>query len=49
MIPTPKTFELTIARGVASITLARPERLNALTFAVYRELAETFEALSVPD
>ena len=46
MIPTPKTFELTVTRGVAAITLARPERLNSLTFAVYRELAETFEALS---
>ena len=49
MIETPKTFELTIADGVASITLARPERLNSLTFAVYRELAETFEALSDAD
>ncbi len=32
--------------GVATITLDRPERLNALTFEVYRELRETFEALS---
>ncbi|HEX4952776.1 MAG TPA: enoyl-CoA hydratase family protein [Thermoanaerobaculia bacterium] len=31
--------------GVATITLSRPERLNALTFEVYRELAETFRAL----
>ena len=50
MTLSPKSFELTISRGVASIVLARPERLNSLTFEVYRELAETFEALSdVPE
>jgi len=32
-------------RGVATITLNRPERLNALTFEVYRELTDTFAAL----
>ena len=31
--------------GVATITLNRPERLNALTFEVYRELTETFAAI----
>jgi enoyl-CoA hydratase/carnithine racemase len=31
--------------GVATITLHRPERLNALTFEVYRELTDTFAAL----
>ncbi len=31
--------------GVATITLNRPERLNALTFEVYRELTNTFAAL----
>lgn len=35
---------------VATITLDRPERLNALTFEVYRELKEVFEALDTePD
>src|SRR6266850_6015514 len=33
------------ANGVAKITLNRPERLNALTFEVYRELTDTFRAL----
>jgi enoyl-CoA hydratase/carnithine racemase len=31
--------------GVATITLNRPERLNALTFEVYRELTDAFAAL----
>jgi enoyl-CoA hydratase/carnithine racemase len=31
--------------GVATITLNRPERLNALTFDVYRELTATFASL----
>jgi enoyl-CoA hydratase/carnithine racemase len=35
--------------GVATITLNRPERLNALTFAVYRELTDTFAALRTED
>jgi enoyl-CoA hydratase/carnithine racemase len=41
----PRSFELSIARGVAEITLRRPERLNALTFDVYGELASTFRSL----
>ena len=43
----PKSFlyDLDDASGVATITLARPDRLNALTFEVYRELRETFLAL----
>lgn len=31
--------------GVATITLNRPERLNALTFEIYRELTDTFRDL----
>ncbi len=46
----PRSFDLEITRGVAAITLNRPERLNALTFEVYTELAQTFRALStVPE
>ena len=32
--------------GVATITLNRPERLNALTFEVYRELTDLFSTLA---
>jgi enoyl-CoA hydratase/carnithine racemase len=38
-------FEKT-QQGVATITLNRPERLNALTFEVYRELTDLFASLS---
>ena len=43
----PKSFlyEVDVPTGVATITLNRPDRLNALTFEVYRELAATFRAL----
>jgi enoyl-CoA hydratase/carnithine racemase len=34
------------ASSVATITLNRPERLNALTFEVYTELRDTFRALN---
>ena len=43
----PETFELSIADGVAEIVLNRPKRLNALTFEVYVELANTFESLEI--
>ena len=42
----PSTFLYEQAAGVATITLNRPERLNALTFEVYRELTDTFAALA---
>jgi enoyl-CoA hydratase/carnithine racemase len=41
----PKSFLYEARDGVATITLNRPERLNALTFEVYRELTDTFAAL----
>ena len=34
------------ANGIATITLNRPERLNALTFEIYDELRNTFRRLS---
>lgn len=39
-------FELDAETGVATITLNRPDRLNALTFAVYDELRRAFYSLS---
>ena len=38
-------YRLDEATGVATLTLNRPERLNALTFEVYAELRDTFRAL----
>jgi enoyl-CoA hydratase/carnithine racemase len=44
---TPRSFlyEHDPASAVATITLNRPERLNALTFEVYAELRDAFQAL----
>lgn len=41
----PKSFLYEVRDAVGWITLNRPERLNALTFEVYRELTDTFAAL----
>ena len=38
-------YELDQKTQVATITLNRPERLNALTFAVYKELRDAFQGL----
>jgi len=38
-------FGYELASGIATITLDRPNRLNALTFEIYQELADTFERL----
>ncbi len=45
----PKSFryELDPETRVATVTLDRPDKLNALTFEVYDELREVFEALDV--
>ena len=47
MVLSPKSFlyEHDAATGVVTITLNRPDRLNALTFEVYREMAATFRTL----
>ncbi len=42
---TPTGFKYTVDRGVATITLSRPDRLNALTFAIYEELRDVLAAL----
>jgi enoyl-CoA hydratase/carnithine racemase len=42
----PKHFRWSLTNKVATITLARPERKNPLTFESYAELRDTFRALS---
>jgi enoyl-CoA hydratase/carnithine racemase len=41
----PEHFDYAEQDGVATVRLARPERLNALTFESYAELRDTFAAL----
>jgi enoyl-CoA hydratase/carnithine racemase len=42
-------FEVAIAGGVATVTLARPDRLNALTFDVYADLRDLLAELPERD
>ena len=46
---TPRTFLYAEDGGVATITLDRPDRLNALTFEIYAELRDLFAALAHRD
>lgn len=48
MIPV-RTFRYREDGAVVTITLDRPNRLNALTFEVYAELRDTFAALQAHD
>jgi enoyl-CoA hydratase/carnithine racemase len=43
------TFKLAIEAGIARIALDRPQKLNALTFGVYRELTDCFYDLRFRD
>jgi len=42
--PTTFLYEHNASTGVATITLNRPDRMNALTFEIYDELRQTFRA-----
>src|SRR5258705_8482048 len=42
---TPRSFLYEVSDGIATITLNRPERLNAITFEVYRDLTDLFASL----
>ncbi|MEM6291627.1 MAG: enoyl-CoA hydratase family protein [Myxococcota bacterium] len=44
-MPTPETFSYEERDRVGIITLDRPDRYNALTFAVYRELTDFFSTI----
>ena len=46
---TPKTFKYAESAGVGTLTLNRPDRLNALTFDVYAELATFIRSLATQD
>jgi enoyl-CoA hydratase/carnithine racemase len=46
---TPTTFRYSEDAGIATITLDRPDRLNALTFDIYAELRDLFAALAHRD
>lgn len=44
-LPTPASFHYEERDGVGIVTLDRPDRFNALTFAVYRELTDFFATI----
>lgn len=44
-LPTPSSFRYEERDRVGVITLTRPDRFNALTFAVYRELTDLFQVI----
>lgn len=44
-MPEPSSFRFEVNDRVGLITLSRPDRLNALTFEVYRELRDLFQEL----
>jgi enoyl-CoA hydratase/carnithine racemase len=46
MTPAPRSFRYEERGPVATITLDRPDALNALTFEVYRELTDVFRVLA---
>jgi enoyl-CoA hydratase/carnithine racemase len=48
-LPAHFNYQHDTASGVVSITLNRPDRLNALTFEIYDELRHTFRQLSVAE
>jgi len=45
----PETFKFSVEDHVGTITLSRPDRLNALTFRIYEELRDFFAHLSTRD
>ena len=45
--PSPSSFLYQEEDGIARLTLNRPDRLNSLTFQVYRELTDTFSQLEL--
>ena len=47
--PRPSSFQYAEQDGIGTITLDRPDRLNALTFEVYAELRDVLPALAARD
>lgn len=47
--PSSFDYALDAETGVATLTLSRPDKLNALTFEVYQELTDTFRALDTAE